>query len=340
MKHGRFICNTLKAIRLDIARANGIEYAPAKCHHKGECAGTCPACEGEMRYIEQEIARRRSLGKAALIAGVSLGLTNFSAMAGNGASRSAIMPEYVPIHANDTTKRTEFFGSCEQMPQFRGGEAALLKYLQENVVYPPEAAKNKIQGKVIVQFLVDKSGYVGEVKVVRSVHELLDEEAVRVTKTLPRFSPGRQMGKAIDVWYTMPVTFTLTDDGKNAIGPAKITPSLQGDTASDDEQCFEEPDVLPEFPGGLDGLINYLGDHIRYPKMAAKNKVQGRVIVRFVVQKTGKVGKVEVLESVDKDLAEEAVRVVKSLPEFTPGLVNGQPVNVWFTLPVNFKLPK
>ena len=79
MKNGKHICNTLKAIRLDIARANGIKYEPRECHHEGDCSGTCPACESEMRYLEREIARRRSNGKAALIAGVSLGLMSFTA---------------------------------------------------------------------------------------------------------------------------------------------------------------------------------------------------------------------------------------------------------------------
>ena len=79
MRNGKHICNALKAIRLDIARANGIAYAPLECHHEGDCSGTCPACESEMRYLEREIARRRSNGKAALIAGVSLGLMTLSA---------------------------------------------------------------------------------------------------------------------------------------------------------------------------------------------------------------------------------------------------------------------
>ena len=83
MRNGKHICNALKAIRLDIARANGIAYAPRECHHEGECAGTCPACESEMRYLEREIARRRSNGKAALIAGVSLGLMSFTATSCN-----------------------------------------------------------------------------------------------------------------------------------------------------------------------------------------------------------------------------------------------------------------
>ena len=83
MKNGKHICNTLKAIRLDIARANGIKYEPRECHHEGDCSGTCPACESEMRYLEREIARRRSNGKAALIAGVSLGLMSFTATSCN-----------------------------------------------------------------------------------------------------------------------------------------------------------------------------------------------------------------------------------------------------------------
>ena len=79
MKRGKHICNTLKQIRLEIARANGIKYAPRECHHEGDCTGTCPACESEMRYLEREVARRHSHGKAALIAGVSLGLMSFTA---------------------------------------------------------------------------------------------------------------------------------------------------------------------------------------------------------------------------------------------------------------------
>ena len=239
---------------------------------------------------------------------------------------------------NDTTRREDVFVDYESQPSFRGGYNAMIKFLQENVVYPPEAVKDSVQGKVIVQFLIDPGGYVGDVKVVRSVREDLDAEAVRVVKMMPRFSPARWFGKTVSSRFILPVTFRMTDGSDLSTNSVEFGPYLQSDFASDEENCFEEPDVLPEFPGGLDALMYYLGEHIRYPVMAKKNKVQGRVVVRFVVQKTGKVGRVEVLESVDKDLAEEAVRVVKSLPDFTPGLVNDEPVNVWFTLPINFKL--
>jgi len=101
------------------------------------------------------------------------------------------------------------FRSVEQMPQFPGGEAALLKYLQSHINYPPMAAENNVQGRVVVQFVVDKTGKVGEVKIVRSVDKDLDKEAARVCASLPKFTPGRQNGQAVSVWYTLPVTFKL-----------------------------------------------------------------------------------------------------------------------------------
>ena len=104
------------------------------------------------------------------------------------------------------------YKSVEQMPQFPGGEVALMKHLQSEIKYPENAAKNNIQGRVVVQFVIDKNGEVGEVKVVRSIDEELDAEAVRVTKALPKFIPGHQDGEAVNVWYTLPISFKLTGD--------------------------------------------------------------------------------------------------------------------------------
>ena len=117
---------------------------------------------------------------------------------------------YDPVVEMPKRDENEILKSVEQMPQFPGGDAALIKYLDSHIQYPPEAAKNNIQGRVILQFVVDKTGEIGEVKVVRSVDKDLDEEAVRIVKTLPKFIPGRQNGQAVAVWYTLPVTFKLS----------------------------------------------------------------------------------------------------------------------------------
>ena len=106
-------------------------------------------------------------------------------------------------------KPEPIFKSVEQMPQFPGGEAALMKFLSSHINYPPMAAENNVQGKVIVQFVVDKTGKVGEVAVVRSVDKDLDHEAIRVCQALPKFAPGRQNGRPVSVWYTLPIQFKL-----------------------------------------------------------------------------------------------------------------------------------
>ena len=104
------------------------------------------------------------------------------------------------------------------------------------------------------------------------------------------------------------------------------------------EEIHTLVEQMPQFPGGDAALMKYLSSHINYPPMAAENGVQGKVILQFVVEKDGRVGEVKIARSVDKDLDKEAIRVVKSLPKFTPGRQNGYPVRVWYTLPVNFKL--
>ena len=104
------------------------------------------------------------------------------------------------------------------------------------------------------------------------------------------------------------------------------------------EEIFTAVEQMPQFPGGETELMKYVTNHIKYPTMAAENNIQGRVVVKFVVKKDGSVGEVQVLRGKDPDLDKEAVRVVRTLPKFIPGKMNGQAVSVWFTLPINFKL--
>lgn len=107
-------------------------------------------------------------------------------------------------------KEEEVFKSAAHMPSFPGGDAALMQFINKNIKYPQVAQDNGVQGKVIVQFVVEKDGKVGEVKVARGVDKDLDREAVRVCKMLPKFSPGRNaVGDPVRVWYTLPVTFKL-----------------------------------------------------------------------------------------------------------------------------------
>lgn len=111
--------------------------------------------------------------------------------------------------ARNVPVKTEIYNSAECMPQFPGGEAALYKYIETHIQYPPEAAEIRIVGKVIVQFVVEKDGSIGEVKVVRSLDSLVDKEAVRLVKSFPKFAPGKMNNKPVRVWYTVLVPFNL-----------------------------------------------------------------------------------------------------------------------------------
>ena len=114
-----------------------------------------------------------------------------------------VVEEKKPVEEN------KVFTAVEQMPQFPGGESALMQYISKNIKYPPVAMENGIQGRVVVQFVVTKTGKIGEVKIARGKDPDLDKEAMRVVKSLPDFIPGKMNGQAVNVWYTLPVTFKL-----------------------------------------------------------------------------------------------------------------------------------
>ena len=115
----------------------------------------------------------------------------------------------IVVEDKTEVEENKLFTAVEQMPQFPGGEAELMKYISKNLKYPPVAMENNIQGRVTIQFVVTKTGKIGEVKVARGKDPDLDKEAVRVVKSLPDFIPGKMNGQAVNVWYTLPITFKL-----------------------------------------------------------------------------------------------------------------------------------
>lgn len=114
-----------------------------------------------------------------------------------------VMVEFVEEESDD-----EFFMVVEDMPAFPGGDLGLMKFIQKNVKYPAIAEEYNITGKVYISYIVDKSGTVTNVKVVRGVDKNLDAEAVRVVKSLPKYKPGYQRGKPVRVMFTIPINFT------------------------------------------------------------------------------------------------------------------------------------
>jgi len=117
--------------------------------------------------------------------------------------------KYIPVEVTEKLQGTPFFEVVEQMPEYPGGMAAALEYIQKNMRYPEAAKKDGTQGRVTVQFIVDKEGNVTEPKVIRAVDKDLDTEAIRLVGSMPKWKPGMQKGQAVAVKYTLPVMFRL-----------------------------------------------------------------------------------------------------------------------------------
>jgi periplasmic protein TonB len=111
-------------------------------------------------------------------------------------------------HIPEKTERVHAF--TEQQPQFPGGDSKLMEFISHNLRYPEIDLRRRVQGKVFVQFVVNRSGKVIDPKIVRSVSPTIDAEAIRVVNLLPDFVPGRQKGEAVSVTYILPVIFRLS----------------------------------------------------------------------------------------------------------------------------------
>jgi TonB family protein len=243
----------------------------------------------------------------------------------------------------------EPFVIVEEMPEFPGGDSALLQFIADNTKYPESAKIKGLTGKVIVRFCVNKTGVVDRVSILKGVDSELDKEASRVVTTLPLFKPGKQGGKDVSVWYMAPINFALNGKSSMALPPPPPPPppapginsggiTVVEETSGASSEPFVVVEEMPVFPGGDDGLINYIAANTKYPESAKINKLEGKVIIRFCVEETGTVDRVTVLRSVEPSLDAEAARVVSALPAFKPGKQGGIPVPVWYMIPVEFKL--
>ncbi len=148
-------------------------------------------------------SRWKTLRALAVVPVIALALLAFA----NPTTETA--DELVVVAYNEPEVPQDVYESVEQMPEFPGGEAEMMKFLAQNIQYPLNAARNNVEGRVVLQFVVEKDGRIGDVKIARSVDPELDAEALRVVKSMPNFIPGRQDGKPVAVWYTIPISFKL-----------------------------------------------------------------------------------------------------------------------------------
>jgi len=227
MYYGKKVCTTLKQVRKKIAEANDIPYEQTECSHQGDCLGTCPKCESELRYLNDQLAIRRASGRAISLVGLSLGVSAlFGAIELAQAQvirHDSIDVRIVPPMSDSIAVDGEYeepnetlFGVIvEPEPEFPGGTQALIKFIAENIRYPKELAEACIHGRVTVSFVVEADGTLSELKEMRSPHPALTEEAFRIIRLMPKWKPGTHRGKPVRVKYMLPISFRLSEsEGK------------------------------------------------------------------------------------------------------------------------------
>lgn len=257
MKRGKRICSELKAVRRRIADENGIELHQDECKHTGDCLGTCPKCEAEVRYLEQALTHRIATGRAATVAGLTLSL----AACGGTAEPTLTVDTPLNVLPADTT--------C--------GSDSLMN--PETDVPCPDIP---IPGdeEVIVGF----------------DEEFFDTEGI-----------------------DMPNVDLVYDEPRNS-----------------DEEIYVFADEFPTFPDGEKAVYDFIEKNLHYPDSACEADIEGSVVVRFVIEKDGTIGRVLVIRDIGGGCGKEAARVVKMMPKWNPAKNNGKPVRFEFSLPVKF----
>ncbi|WP_291964736.1 M56 family metallopeptidase [Maribacter sp.] len=229
------------------------------------------------------------------------------------------------------------FAEVDEVPIFPGCEDAddkracfnekIQKHISKHFNYPQAAQDANIEGRVNTMFMISSEGTIENIKM-RGTDKLLENEVERIIKRLPKMTPGKHLGKAVNVPFSIPVVFKL-------------------DYLSSSEFSFSEVDEVPIFPGCEDAddkracfnenMQQHISKYFNYPQAAQVANIEGRVYTMFVISSEGTIENIK-MRGPDKLLEDEVERIIKRLPQMTPGKQSGKAVNVPYSIPVQFKL--
>ena len=219
-------------------------------------------------------------------------------------------------------------------PMYPGGSHVMTRFISTSLRYPREAAENDIQGLVVYNFVVELDGSMSDFEIMHRAHPLLDEEALRIIKSMPAWRPAVYKGKNVRARHYVPMYFKLNKGGR----PTSYAQQRKVMPLDPNEEIYTIVDKMPEFPTGEEGLGRFITEFIRYPSRAKDEGVQGRILCSFIVRKDGTISNLEVINGLDNDLDNEALRVLSMMPKWTPGVNNNEAVSVKCILPIDFKI--
>ena len=211
-------------------------------------------------------------------------------------------------------------------PRFPGGDDALMAFIKKEMIYPDESVKYGEQGRVAIEFTVDKKGNVVNPRVIRTATPLLDREALRIVSKMPRWLPGKRDWMYVDMKYILPIIFSLDE----------AAPKLEKRSHSniDSSKIVKQ---WPSFPGGYMALQDFINREMDHLPAAMREGYLGRVIVRFLIDAKGNVVKPRIYKGVSSSIDREALRIVSKMPRWKPArMLNGRTAEHWWTIAISF----
>ncbi|MBD2770462.1 energy transducer TonB [Hymenobacter sp. BT664] len=238
---------------------------------------------------------------------------------------------------------TQVYDSVGQPAVPLGGTEQYARFLAEHQQYPAAAMQQGIQGTVKVSFVVEKTGTVNEVKVETPVAPALDAEATRLIKSGPKWTPAKHHGQVVRQRVVIPVSFVLSPGSEVGVRSGKERPIT---TSAADIAASANPNrpavVAPDRPtqpvGGTQAFFDWIEKNQQYPALARQRKIQGKVLVEFVVQPNGSLTDARVVKKMGSGLDEEALRLIRTAPKWEPATFQGKPIKQKMMLPVLFQL--
>lgn len=267
---------------------------------------------------------------------------------------SAIETKETTVQQPNKETNRKIYQTVEQMPEFPEGMQALLHYIRSHLQPPPDSIRNRIQGRLIVRFVVEPDGTITNAEVIKGLHPFCDREAIRLIESMPKWIPGKHNGVAVPVYFYIPVGFTTSNymTGNPYLEPISIAdrpdrvkiidfPILDtttGNRQTTVPEIYYVVEQMPRFPGGDTAMLKYIRENLRYPQAAIEKEIQGRVIVKLVVNTDGTLSDIYVIKPLDPQCDQEAIRIIQSMPRWIPGRHNGVAVPVYYLVPVTFKI--
>ncbi len=201
MTRGKQTCRILKEIRRSIAEANDISLVISECSYQGDCTGTCPRCEAEVRFLEHQLRLRRLAGKAVVLAGLSTALAPLTGCTPQSASAPAIEVQQDSIEKFEfsraitdesiTVEPYNFKGVCTlAQAEAKPDVDSINRYIESHLIIPPSAVENKTNTRIVIEFIVDSTGTATQKRIVRPYSEEIDRQVLDIAETLPKIRPA------------------------------------------------------------------------------------------------------------------------------------------------------